>query len=75
LTTREYDLLHFLATHPGQPFGRQKLLDEIWGEDFEGLDRTVDKHIVALRAKLEDDSSNSHYILTVHGFGYQFCDR
>jgi DNA-binding response OmpR family regulator len=74
LTTREYDLLRFLAAHPGQPFGRQKLLDEVWGVDYDGLDRTVDRHISALRDKLENDPSDPQYILTVHGFGYQFCE-
>lgn len=75
LTTREYDLLYFLVSHPGQPFGRQKLLDAVWGPDFVGLDRTVDKHIVALRQKLEADPGDPRYILTVHGFGYQFRER
>jgi DNA-binding response OmpR family regulator len=75
LTTREYNLLYFLASHPGQPFGRQKLLDAVWGPDFVGLDRTVDKHIVALRQKLEADPGDPQYILTVHDFGYQFREE
>ncbi len=74
LTPREYDLLYFLVSHRGQVFGRQQLLDAVWGVDFEGLDRTVDKHIVALRQKLEPDPGNPQYILTVHGFGYQFWE-
>lgn len=74
LTPREYDLLYFLVSHRGQVFGRQQLLDAVWGVDFEGLDRTVDRHIVALRQKLEPDPGNPQYILTVHGFGYQFWE-
>jgi DNA-binding response OmpR family regulator len=74
LTRREFDLLYFLATHRRQRFGRQQLLDAVWGTDFTGTDRNVDRHIFALRSKLEDDPSEPHYILTVHGFGYQFCD-
>ncbi len=74
LTRLEYDLLHFLASPPVRPFGRQQLLDAVWGLDFVGGDRTVDRHIVGLRRKLEDDSGHPHYILTEHGFGYQFCE-
>lgn len=74
LPPREYDLLYFLVSHRGQVFGRQQLLDAVWGVDFEGLDRTVDRHIVTLRQKLEPDPGNPQYILTVHGFGYQFWE-
>ena len=74
VTDREFALLLFLATNAGRPFGRQKLLDEVWGQDYVGFDRTVDTHIARLRSKLEDDPSNPRYILTVHGFGYKFSD-
>ncbi|NJN99216.1 MAG: response regulator transcription factor [Anaerolineales bacterium] len=77
LTPREYELLCFLAhdNHRGKPFGRQTLLDAIWGVDYDGLDRTVDRHIFELRRKLEDDPGRPRYILTAHGFGYQFCQE
>ena len=52
LTPREYDLLRFLAQHRGKFFARDRLLDMVWGVDFEGGERTVDIHIRRLRAKL-----------------------
>ncbi len=72
LTVREYDLLVFLATHPGQPFTRSQLLDRIWDIQFEGYDRTVDSHIQRLRAKIESDPGNPSFIRTVWGVGYKF---
>ncbi|MFO7173779.1 MAG: response regulator transcription factor, partial [Bacillota bacterium] len=57
LTPREFDLLHLLAAHPGQVFTRERLLDRIWGPDFEGDPRTVDSHIKNLREKLGDGAA------------------
>jgi DNA-binding response OmpR family regulator len=74
LTNREFELLLFLAKNAPRPFGRQQLLDALWGQDYEGTDRNVDKHIAELRRKLEDDPKKPRYILSVHGFGYKFCD-
>jgi DNA-binding response OmpR family regulator len=74
LPNREFELLFFLAKNAGRPFGRQQLLDAVWDQDYEGTDRTVDKHIAELRRKLEDDPKKPRYILSVHGFGYKFCD-
>lgn len=74
LAPREFDVLLYLATHAGQPFGRSMLLDQVWGWDYAGDTRTVDKHIAELRRKLEDDPSNPRYVLTVRGVGYSFCD-
>ncbi|MCU0492567.1 MAG: response regulator transcription factor [Chloroflexaceae bacterium] len=72
LTHREFDLLLYLATNAGRPFGREMLLDQVWGWDFAGDTRTVDKHVAELRRKLEDDPANPRYILTVRGVGYTF---
>lgn len=72
LTPREFDLLLYLATNAGRPFGRSMLLDQVWGWDYTGDTRTVDKHIAELRRKLEDDPAVPHYILTVRGVGYTF---
>jgi DNA-binding response OmpR family regulator len=74
LTPREFDLLLYLATHAGRPFGRAMLLDQVWGWEYEGDTRTVDKHIAELRRKLEDDPAVPHYLLTVRGVGYAFCE-
>ncbi|MEM8533370.1 MAG: response regulator transcription factor [Chloroflexota bacterium] len=72
LTRRQFDLLLYLVLNPDRPWGRQTLLSRVWGEDFVGIDRTVDRHISDLRQKLEPDPNNPIYILTEHGFGYRF---
>jgi DNA-binding response OmpR family regulator len=72
LTPREFDLLVYLASHAGQAFGREMLLDQVWGWDVAVDTRTVDRHIAELRRKLEPDPSNPRYILTVRGVGYAF---
>lgn len=75
LTPKEYDLLLFLANHPGFTFTREKLLQEVWGYDFFGDDRTVDVHVRRLREKLEDDANAPFFIMTVWGVGYKFRDQ
>ena len=74
LTPREFDLLLYLATNAGRSFGRSMLLDQVWGWDYAGDTRTVDKHIAELRRKLEEDAANPCYVLTVRGVGYTFRD-
>jgi two-component system alkaline phosphatase synthesis response regulator PhoP len=70
LTFKEYELLKFLARNRGVVFTREALLNEVWGYDYYGGDRTVDVHIRRLRSKL-DDYTNS-YIHTVRNTGYKF---
>ena len=70
LTYKEFELLKFLATHPGKVFTREVLLDKVWGYDFYGGTRTVDVHIRRLRAKLEDHGTV--YIETIRNVGYKF---
>lgn len=72
LTPIEYKLLSTLVKHPAKVFTRDELIVLVFGEDFEGYDRTVDTHIKNLRQKIEDDSKNPQYVLTVHGIGYRF---
>jgi two-component system alkaline phosphatase synthesis response regulator PhoP len=72
LTRRQFELLLYLALNPGRPWGRQTLLNRVWGEDYVGVDRTVDKHVSELRQKIEADPTDPQYILTEHGFGYRF---
>lgn len=69
LTRREFDLLAFLAAHPGRVFSRNELLDKVWGEDFVGTDRTVDQHIAQLRSLIGPD-----WVETVRGRGYRLVD-
>lgn len=68
LTPREYDLLRFLALHRGKFFARDRLLDMVWGVDFEGGERTVDIHIRRLRAKMPPLSAD--LLETRRGVGY-----
>jgi len=73
LTAREFDLLVYLARHPERPFTRLQLLEAIWGITYEGYDRTIDSHIQRLRAKIEDEPAQPHFIRTVWGVGYKFA--
>nr|BBH87102.1 hypothetical protein KTC_18530 [Thermosporothrix sp. COM3] len=72
LTRKEYDLLLLLASYPGRPFGREFLLEQIWGDGYEGLDRVVDTQITRLRKKL---GPYGEKIATVWGIGYRFLDE
>ena len=72
LTTLEFNLLHTLAAHPGRVWGRDELLDRVWGSDFTGVDRVVDVHVSNLRAKLESAGSPP-LLVTVRGVGYKFA--
>jgi DNA-binding response OmpR family regulator len=70
LTYKEFELLKFLAQHPGRVFTRDQLLREIWGYDYFGGTRTVDVHVRRLRAKL--GSEHEAMIGTVRQVGYKF---
>lgn len=70
LTFKEFELLKYLAQHPGRVFSRQQLLQEVWGYDYFGGTRTVDVHVRRLRAKLGPD--NETLIGTVRNVGYRF---
>jgi phosphate regulon transcriptional regulator PhoB len=72
LSTLEFKLLHFLASHPRQIFSRERLLDEIWGSDCTVTPRTVDVHVRRLREKIEAQPDEPEYIRTVRGAGYRF---
>ena len=70
LTFKEFELLKYLAQHPGRVFTRAQLLQEVWGYDYYGGTRTVDVHVRRLRAKLGVE--NEHLIGTVRHVGYKF---
>jgi len=72
LSPKEFDLLRYLAGHPGQVFTRQILLDHVWGADAYVEDRTIDVHIRWLREKVEKEPSHPVRLLTVRGVGYKF---
>jgi DNA-binding response OmpR family regulator len=71
LTQREFDLLAYLASHPGQVFSRDQLMDAVWGFPFYDDTSTVTVHVRRLRAKLGDDPSAPRLIETVWGVGYR----
>jgi len=71
LTAREFDLLWFMASHPGQVFTRERLLDNVWGADFAGDPSTVTVHIRHLREKIEADPAEPQHLITVWGVGYR----
>jgi DNA-binding response OmpR family regulator len=73
LTMREYELLLFLARHPGQAFSRHDLMDRVWGYSFYTDTSTVTVHIRRLRGKIERDQSHPRHIETVWGVGYRFA--
>lgn len=72
LTPNEYKILAALIKYPNKVFTRDELIQTAFGDDFEGYDRSVDSHIKNLRQKIETDSKNPVYILTIHGIGYKF---
>ncbi|WP_089090703.1 response regulator transcription factor [Nodularia sp. NIES-3585] len=72
LTALEFNILHFLASHPGQAWSRTQLIQKIWGCEYVGDGRVVDVHIGQLRKKLEVDTTVPEFIKTVRGYGYKF---
>ena len=76
LTQREYELLTFLAGHPGKVYSRTDLMEQVWNYDYVGDDvRTVDVTVRRLREKIEDDPANPALILTRRGVGYYFAGQ
>ncbi len=69
LTPKEFDLLYFLAKNSDQVFSREQLLNQVWGYDYMGQDRTVDTHIKTIRIKLGQEGER---LKTVWGVGYKF---
>ncbi|MGZ3581840.1 MAG: winged helix-turn-helix domain-containing protein [Ktedonobacterales bacterium] len=72
LTAKEFDLLHFLCSHPRQVFTRQQLLDAVWDMSYFGDASTVTVHIRRLREKVEHDPARPQHVKTVWGVGYKF---
>ncbi len=71
LTRKEFGVLRLLADRAGEVVTRDELLNEVWGYDNYPTTRTVDNHIVSLRAKLEDNPAAPRHLLTRHGVGYK----
>jgi len=74
LTPKEFKLLEVLAREPGRAFSRSELIERVLGLDYEGVDRTIDVHVMNLRRKIEADPARPVFIKTVYGMGYKFTD-
>jgi DNA-binding response OmpR family regulator len=75
LSRKEFDLLEYLVRHPHRVLTREWLLEQVWGGDYDGFDRTVDTHILRLRDKLGRDSRIAQAIRSVRGVGYRLEDQ
>ncbi len=74
LTPTEFQLVLTMASQPGRVFTRNQLLDAVHGVAFESYERAIDAHIKNIRRKLEPSQADPHYVVTVYGVGYRFCD-
>lgn len=74
VTPKEFAILAALARHPGRAFTRTQLLQAAFGFDYDGLERTVDVHVLNLRKKIEVDHTDPAYVLTVYGVGYKMVE-
>ena len=72
LTTKEYEILVFLASHPNIVFTKERMLSAIWGNEYFGDTATIAVHIQKIRKKIETDPTNPVYIETIWGTGYRF---
>jgi len=72
MTPNEFNLLATMIKYPNKVFTREELVAKALGDDYDGFDRTIDTHIKNIRHKIESDSKNPVYILTIHSIGYKF---
>jgi len=75
LTKTEYRILETLSKEPGRIFNRNELIQSVFGYKYQGIDRSIDVHIMNLRKKIEWDTSQFRFIITVPGMGYRFEER
>jgi two-component system KDP operon response regulator KdpE len=74
LTPKEFDLLHYLMTHPGVPVNHSRLLSSVWGPEYASRTEYLRTFMRQLRKKLEDDPTEPRYLLTDSHIGYRFAD-
>jgi len=72
LTPNEYKILAAMIKYPNKVFTREELIQTALGDEFEGFDRAIDSHIKNIRQKIETDTKNPDYLITIHGTGYKF---
>ena len=75
LTSKEYALLEYLASHAGRVLSRTMIIEHVWDESFEGLTNIVDVYVRHLREKLEADPASPRWLVTVRGTGYMFTQK
>ncbi len=75
LTPTEFKLLATLMQQPGRVFSRWQLMDQLFGSTYDGLERSVDVHIMNLRRKIETDPSHPQFVLTAYGVGYKLSEQ
>ncbi len=75
LTGKEFELLLHFSRTPGRVYSREQLLQSLWGPSYQGYEHTVNSHVNRLRAKIEPDPAQPHFIQTVWGVGYKFRDN
>ncbi len=73
LTRTEFDLLAYFCANDGRALSRDELMNEVWGQDYFGTQRSLDSFVATLRGKIESDPRNPRHILTIHGVGYKFA--
>lgn len=74
LTVKEFDILHFLASHSGVVFSKEQIYEQVWNDDYQFATTSVSDHISSLRKKLGLKPRDGRYIQTVHGAGYRFVE-
>jgi DNA-binding response OmpR family regulator len=72
VTRTEFDLLAYFCEHEGKALSRETVMNDVWGLQYFGTQRSLDSFVATLRAKIEDKPSKPDHILTVHGVGYRF---
>ena len=73
LTKTEFDLLAYFCANEGKALSRDQVINDVWGTEYYGTQRSLDSFVASLRHKIEEDSSKPQHILTVHGVGYKFA--
>ncbi|HWP95696.1 MAG TPA: response regulator transcription factor [Syntrophomonadaceae bacterium] len=75
LTPTELKILHMLMAKPGQVFSRLQILENVFGDIYEGYERSIDTHISNIRKKIDPDSAQTSFIQSVYGVGYKFSEK
>ncbi|MBE7413503.1 MAG: response regulator transcription factor [Leptospiraceae bacterium] len=75
ISRKEFEILQLLASAPGKVFTREKILEALWGTEWDGFARMIDSHIKRIRSKLEKNAEQPEWIETIWGVGYRFNDK